>query len=649
MGTRLLAIGPALLAAAMLSPAQAPKVLTLDDIFQYRIPSDPQLSPDGTQILYVTSIRDLKENTQNTDIWKVSAAGGTAVQLTRNPKSDQSPRWSPDGNRIAFLSDRSGKNQIYLMDAAGGEPEALTGQKDGIISFAWSPDGKRMAFTALEPRSEEEEKQISERWLPRVVDQDLRYAALWVLDLESRKPVQITRGKLHVNTFDWSPDGASIAFSAPTTPDLEESDTADVYVVPAGGGEIRRLSSFTSGDNNPRWSPDGQRIVFASRGNARSGAVNTHLYEIAAGGGTARDLTAGFDESPAFAAWSPENDTIYFSATVKAYRHLFALPAKQVTAGNRVYSGFSFDRRCRNVAFIRESGSEPPEIYFAQDLAFERARRLTDINPQLRGVALGRQEVVHWRNSSGQEIEGILVKPVGYQEGKRYPLLLVIHGGPAGVDLDNFSLVKSAYPVQVFAGRGYAVLMPNYRGSTGYGEKWRQGNVGSLGANEFDDINSGIDELIRRGLADPDRLGFMGWSYGGHMTYYAVTHSSRFKAASAGAGATNMVSMYAQTDLPGFYSKTYFGFPPWENFDFYIEHSSFYRVRDARTPILMQYGERDARVPLPQGFEFYRAMKELGVPCQLVIYPGQGHGITEPRYQKDLMQRNLDWFERWIR
>lgn len=213
----------------------------------------------------------------------------------------------------------------------------------------------------------------------------------------------------------------------------------------------------------------------------------------------------------------------------------------------------------------------------------------------------------------------------------------------------NFSLVKSAHPVQVWAGRGYAVLMANYRGSTGYGEKWRRGNVGSLGAKEFDDINSGIDELIRRGLADPGRLGFMGWSYGGHMTYYAVTHSNRFKAASAGAGATNMISMYAQTDLPGFYSKTYFGFPPWENFDFYIEHSSFYRVKDAKTPILIQYGERDARVPLPQGLEFYRAMKELGVPCQLVIYPGQGHGITEPRYQKNLMQRNLDWFERWLR
>lgn len=649
MGTRLLAMCAALLAAAMMSPAQAPRVLTLDDIFLYRAPSDPQLSPDGTQVLYVASIRDLKENTQNTDIWKISVAGGAPVQLTRNPKSDQSPRWSPDGKRIAFLSDRSGKNQIYLMDAAGGEPEALTGHKDGIISFAWSPDGRRMAFTALEPRAEEEEKQINERWLPRVVDQDLRYAALWVFDLETRKPAQITQGKLHVNTFDWSPDGAFIAFSAPTTPDLEESDTADVYVVPAGGGEIRRLSSFPSGDNNPRWSPDGKRIVFASRGNARSGAVNAHLYEIAAGGGPARDLTAGFDESPAFVAWSPDNGTVYFSAAAKTYRHLFAAPGKPVTTGPQVYSAFSFDRRCRNVAFIRESGSEPPEIFFAADLAFGQARRLTDINPQLRGIALGKQEVVRWRNSSGQEIEGILIKPVGYQEGRRYPLLLVIHGGPAGVDLDNFSLVKSAYPVQVFAGRGYAVLMPNYRGSTGYGEKWRQANVGSLGANEFDDINTGIDELIRRGLADPDRLGFMGWSYGGHMTYYAVTHSNRFKAASAGAGATNMVSMYAQTDLPGFYSKTYFGFPPWENFDFYIEHSSFYRVKDARTPILIQYGERDARVPLPQGLEFYRAMKELGVPCQLVVYPGQGHGITEPRYQKDLMQRNLDWFERWIR
>ncbi len=645
-------IASAALAALLLagsSPlARAQRAATVDDLLRIAAVSDPQLSPDGTTVAYVVTTADFDENVQNSEIWQVSTAGGPAVQLTRHVKADTSPRWSPDGTTLAFLSTRSGKAQIHLLDARGGESRALTSHKEAISSFEWAPDGSALAFTSVVPRPDDLEQRVKDRWVPRVVGEDLRPAALWTADATTGAIAQVTDGKRHVTAFDWSPDSRRLVVSSAVSPDLVQAETADLFVVSRAGGDERRIGGFASADSQPRWSPDGTKILFTSRGDREGTAWNSHVYALDVASGAVAPLVEGFDENPSRVEWGPDSRQVYFVGTRRTQRHLFDGSGRALTSGRQVVSGYSFDDAYQTVAYVREAPGEPADVFVAPASEPGEARRLTSHNPAVAELALGEQEVIRWTNSGGQEVEGILVKPVGYTPGAKVPLIVVIHGGPAGVDTDGFIGRKSAYPVQVYAGLGYASLLVNYRGSTGYGEAWRRGNVGSLGAAEHDDIESGVDALVARGFADPDRLGYSGWSYGGHMTYWAVTHTTRYKAASSGAGATNLISMYGQTDIPHFYTKTYFGKAPWDDFDFYVEHSSFFRVGQVQTPTLIQYGENDARVPVPQGLEFHRALKERGVPSQLVIYPGQAHGILEPRFQLDLLQRNLDWFTRWI-
>ena len=301
----------------------------------------------------------------------------------------------------------------------------------------------------------------------------------------------------------------------------------------------------------------------------------------------------------------------------------------------------------KKTAFILQTPLKPPDVYISGTAKFS-PKQLTTTNPQAADFTLGEQEVIRWESSDGLEIEGILIKPIGYEPGKRYPLLLIIHGGPAGVWSDGYNLRNSRYPTQVFTGQGYAIIMPNPRGSTGYGEKHRRGNWKDLSGKEWDDCNTGVDKVIEMGIGDSDKLGIMGWSYGGHLTFWGIAQTDRYKAGSAGAGANNLISMYSQTDLPGFYSDTYFGFPPWHNYDFYWDRSSLKYVTRVKTPLLIQVGENDARVPKTQSIEYYTALSDLEVPTQLAIYPRQGHGIREPQLVKDLLQRNVDWFKKWI-
>ena len=638
----------ALLVAGAPSLALAQRVATVDDLLRIAAVSDPQLSPDGTTVAYVVTRADFDENVQNSDIWQVPTRGGEPVQLTRHVKADTSPRWSPDGTTLAFLSTRTGKAQIHLLDARGGEARALTSHKESVSAFEWAPDGSALAFTSVDPRSEDQEKRVKDRWVPRVVGEDLRLTVLWTADAETGAIAKVTDGTRHVTGFDWSPDSRRLVVSSAASSDLVEAETADLFVVSRSGGDERRLGGFSSAESQPRWSPDGAKVLFTSRGDREGTAWNSQVYAIDVATGDITPLVEGFDENPSRVQWAADSRQVYFVGTQKTQRHLFDGGGRALTHGRQVISDYSFDKTHQTVAYVREAPGEPADVFVAPVSRLGEARRLTTHNPAVADLALGTQEVIRWTNSAGQEVEGILVTPVGYAPGTKVPLIVVIHGGPAGVDTDGFIGRKSAYPVQVYAGLGYASLLVNYRGSTGYGEAWRRGNVGSLGGAEHDDIESGVDALIARGVADPDRLGYSGWSYGGHMTYWAVTHTTRYKAASSGAGATNLISMYGQTDIPHFYTKTYFGKAPWDDFDFYVKHSSFFKVGQVQTPTLIQYGENDARVPVPQGLEFHRALKERGVPSQLVIYPGQAHGILEPRFQQDLLQRNVDWFTRWI-
>jgi dipeptidyl aminopeptidase/acylaminoacyl peptidase len=399
------------------------------------------------------------------------------------------------------------------------------------------------------------------------------------------------------------------------------------------------------------------------------GTYNGQLWLVDPAGGAGDEsaigepvsLTSGLDENAGFVLLTANE--LLVQATYRTGRRLYRIPlsggastGSPVVAGEPevitddalFYGGFSATKDGSHVAFTAEDAASPPDVYVTSTTGFG-IQRLTDLHPEVRDFELGAQRVVSWPSGAdGEEIEGILTLPVGYREGERVPLTLVIHGGPSGVSSDRFSATRGAYPIQVYAGLGIATLQPNYRGSTGYGERFRSLNRGDISGRDWIDVDSGVDAMIERGIADPERLAVSGWSFGGHHTYWGITQTDRFAAASAGAGANDLISMYSQTDLPEFY-QTYLGPKPWEDFDLYEERSAYRYVERVTTPLLIQVGERDERVPAEQSIQFYEAMNAIGkAPVKLVLYPGQPHGVRAPRLVRDLMSRNVEWLQKWL-
>jgi dipeptidyl aminopeptidase/acylaminoacyl peptidase len=439
-----------------------------------------------------------------------------------------------------------------------------------------------------------------------------------------------------------------------------------VYVVEVaeGAGDVvdaRQVTSLPGSEAPEAWS-ESHGLIVSGTGHLL-GTFNREMYRVPldGGGGDPVSLTESLDENAIFVHIGRE--VLLVQALHRTGRALYAIElssgALTRLTDERLYrQWFTASKDGSVVAYIADAWNEPTNVYAARVVeggsgearGVSSERRLTDVDSHVRGLLLGEQKVVRWASrADGEEIEGVLTLPVGYEEGsERVPLLLVIHGGPSGVSSDRYSPHRGAYPIQVFAGMGYAVLQPNYRGSTGYGERFRGLNRGDISGRDWIDIDSGVDAQIDAGLADPERLGIMGWSFGGHHTYWGITQTNRFRAASAGAGANDLISMYSQTDLPEFY-HTYLGPKPWEDFELYEERSAYRFVERVVTPLLIQVGERDERVPAEQSVQFYEAAKAIGkAETQLVVYPGQPHGVREPRLFRDLLERNLDWFERLV-
>jgi dipeptidyl aminopeptidase/acylaminoacyl peptidase len=407
------------------------------------------------------------------------------------------------------------------------------------------------------------------------------------------------------------------------------------------------------GERTVNWSDEVGLIVSGTAHEV--GTFNSQLWWVPLEGGDPFSLTAGLDEHASFVG---ANDrALYVEARHRTGARLYRIPLRNgiangppevVTDDALYYYRFSTTQDMSKVAFVAAGPADAPDVHATALDEFD-PQRLTTINPQVEQFALGEQSVVSWESSAdGEGIEGVLTLPVGYRPGTPVPLLLVIHGGPSGISSNTFAPTRGAYPIQVFAGMGYAVLQPNYRGSTGYGERFRGLNRGDISGTDWIDINSGVDDLVRQGIADPDRLGIMGWSFGGHHTYWGVTQTDRFAAASAGAGANDLISMYSQTDYPEFY-HTYLGPKPWEDFELYEERSAYRYVERVVTPLLIQVGEKDERVPAEQSIQFFEAVRAIGkAPTKLVLYPDQPHGVRQPRLVRDLISRNVEWFLKWI-
>lgn len=651
-------------------PAQAAvKAPTIDQSLEMVNVSSPRISPDGARVVYEQTRTNWDANEFDTDLWIVDANGGERHLLTVASKSSHGAAWSPDGKWIAFLSDRPAplpdspkdKPQLWVMPASGGEAQQITKMEKGVEDYDWAPDSKHIAVKAEAPETKAMKDRKESFGDYQVLHADYEMAHLWLVELPTQdaagraaapvEPKLLTAGDaFSVGDFSFSPDGKRIAFSAQKDPDLISSYSADIYTVTVPEGVVKKIVDTPGPDDSPQWSPDGSQIAFVTAaGSKYFFYTNSHIAVVSADGGTPRVLTNGFDEETDLLRWAPEG--IYFSALQKTKAGLFLVnPAseavKQVALpGTEIAMQFSFSKDFHHVAYRGAGPNQYSEIYSAA-LPDASPAKLTQSGTQIASFDTAKREVVRWKSADGAEIEGILYKPADFDAHKRYPLLVVIHGGPTGIDMPMINADRY-YPVERFIAKGALILRPNYRGSAGYGEKFRSLNVRNLGVGDYADVISGVDSLIGEGFVDKDRVGSMGWSEGGYISAFITTSSDRFKAVSVGAGISDWMTYYANTDITPF-TPQYLHGTPWDDPEIYRITSPISYISHAKTPTLIQHGGSDHRVPVANGFELRQALEDHGVPVKMVIYDDFGHPINKPKQQRAVMEENENWFDHYI-
>ncbi|MEW6127837.1 MAG: S9 family peptidase [Acidobacteriota bacterium] len=705
-----------LLLLAASAVAQQKRPMTFMDVQEIRNASAPAVSPDGKWGLYTLSVPDWKTAKRFTDIYLVSLERGveSTRQLTyTRDKNENAPRWSRDGKFFVFASDReappssSSQNQLYLMRPDGGEARKITDAKDGVGNFGFSKDGKWLAFSAgkdenqqiwvlpvaeietakpvqltkhatpitswqfspdsrriyfVSPASldKDNKERVEQKFTVRIRNEDSPLAHLWAFDIDSKQETRLTSSQEYsIGNVTISKDSKWIAFSGTPKDRYKRTVTeagiyADAYLLEVASGKIERLTDNKEiGENGLSFSPDSQWIAFAAADNFEY-FRNNRVYIRPVTGGQWKKLGDGFDGNVTVSFWSEDSKTIYFNEGWRATTGLFSVATDtgkvtQLTKENATLF-VAQDEDTKTLLVNYADSTMPNDTFIAPSLAEIGKRsswkQLTAANPQIKKLALGETEAIQWKSSDGKMVEGVLVKPVGFEKGKRYPLIVQIHGGPAGADVLRFN---PGYGSQIYAGAGYAVLCPNYRGSTNYGERHKMEIGGDYFRQGYDDIMTGVDFLIAQGIVDGDKMGAMGWSAGGHWSNWILTHTDRFKAISSGAGAVNWISMYAQSDIQRNREFYYGGKPPYEDFSKYWDVSPLKYIKNAKTPTLIHVVDGDPRVPRPQSEELHMALKKLGVPTEFMVYPGNTHGIPDPRNQYVKAVAEFNWFEKWIR
>ena len=663
-----------------------PHTPSLDDLLNMKNVSNAQISPDGKFVAYSIQEVDWKENAYVSQIWIANVETGAIFQLTQGKKSSENPQWAPDGRWLAFASERElvsssgppagdkqetklGARQIWLISPYGGEAWTLTRHETSVGGFRWSRDGKQMAFTApvAETKAMKDRKEKYSDY--EVFEEDFAQNQLWVVDVAEAeatlspvkaKPIT-TDPTLNVGGFSWSPDSTHIAFQATPNPLLAFGGQADIYLVDLDASHaVHKIVALEGPDGNPVFSPDGEQLAFTTAlGRKYFFYLNSHIAKVnlravlahpATTPSEVDDLTPQFDEDPQLLNWGP--DGIYFGALQKTDSHLFRIDPRskritRISSPDHFAGGAtSFTKDFKMVAFTASDAKHVNEVFVSPTAPFE-PRRLTDMNAQLKGWTLGTVEMVSWKSKDGTVIEGALHKPADFDPHKKYPLLVMIHGGPTGISRALMYPANRYYPVEAFLSKGALVLEPNYRGSAGYGEKFRSLNVRNLGVGDMWDVMSGVDSLIAQGIVDESRLGCMGWSQGGYISAFLTTNTERFKAISVGAGISDWTTYYVNTDITPF-TREYLHATPWDDPTIYSLTSPITNIKKAQTPTLIQHGQFDKRVPIPNGFELYRGLRDENVTARMIIYAGFGHGITKPKSNRAVLQHNLDWFSRYI-
>jgi dipeptidyl aminopeptidase/acylaminoacyl peptidase len=674
---------PALLALPALLPlpaaGQAARPLEVDDLLRLQSVGDPQISPDGSLVVYSVEHLDREADEARSALWAVEVASGERRRLTAPGTSAGSPRFSPDGKRLAFLSDRptgeeeegeEAKTQVWAFDLRGGDAQPLTAVRQGIEDFAWAPDSRRLALVIRDPEPEPAEGE-EERPRPVVIDRlqfkrdyagylERRYTHLWVLDLGAGgtggEPRQVTSGQTDDSEPAWSPDGRLIAFTSNRTPEPDGNDNTDVFVVAADnsdlGATLRRVTSNPGADASPAWSPDGRLLAHTSQVSPELlWYATAHLALTPADGGHTELLTAALDRNVFAPRFSADGARIRFLLEDGGAQHLASVPAdpgrrRQTTAttvardvsGEVAVTAWS-ESRDGELAVLLSTPDRPFEVFLAGG---DQPRRLTTENDELlAGLRLGEVRAYRATSSDGTTVPAFLTLPPGHDPRLRYPTILWIHGGPTAQYDWSFD-----FEPHLFAARGYVVVRPNPRGSTGYGEEYCKAIFADWGNKDFEDVMAAVDWAIENGFADPERLGVGGWSYGGILTNYVITKTGRFAGAISGASEVLYVANYGH-DHYQLQWETELGLP-WENRELWERLSPFNAVEKITTPTLVMGGAVDWNVPVQNSEQLYQALKRLGRTTELVVYPGEHHGIRRPSFQKDRLERFLAWYDRHV-
>jgi len=636
-----------------------PGTVTVDEIVTMKTVSQIALSPDGATVAYVLSTVSKEGEHPKGQIHLVPVDGPSAGQsrlFTSGDGMDGEPRWAPDGASLAFTSDRdkAGVKQLYVIALSGGEARRLTGERGGVADPRWAPDGARLAYLVIDSESEEQERRNKDRDDAYVASGAIKRQRLWVIGADGAAARPLTPEGRHVWTYAWSPDGTALAVIASDTPEWNEMFGAVrliVYAVNGAETELRDLGAAPFAEGLT-WSRDGATLY--ALGSAAEDFPQTYLRAWPLSGGAPRDLLGDLPATPflldrprdaddlLLLAWRDSHTPVYRVDPDGARVDLLSIGVE--THGSVSKTDVSVSADGRRVTMVRANGGRPDDLWVWD--ADAGPRQLTDVNPWLRDKRLGRQSEIEWASFDGETIKGLLITPPDYEEGRRYPLVVNVHGGPTWLWTDHLHLNWHDWGMWL-ALQGYVVLLPNPRGSAGRGNRFARANVGDIGGGDYRDVMAGADALIDRGMVDADRMGIGGWSYGGTLTPWTLTQTGRFRCAVMGAGICNWVSFAGTCDIRVFGDRLFEAEQVTDASALWAR-SALSRVASVRTPTLIVHGEQDYRVPVSQGREFYSALRHLGVPAEYVTYPREGHQVGERHHQRDLLARLRDWYKTYL-